>query len=70
MKRVSKCQVLSLVEFCLSCRTMFSGGTIHNPCQRPAPRILASEAKISSKLLIDLEKKAAESCLCAERDCV
>lgn len=39
-----------------------------SPCQGFGSRSMAGESTIKSKLLVDLEKKAAESFLYAERN--
>lgn len=60
---------VSLVEFHVSCRTTPSGLQLAGP-SRLSSSCVACEITINSKLLIGLEKKAAESFLCAERNSV
>lgn len=58
-----------LVEFYGSFRTTLSGLQLAVPSP-PSSSCVAGEIAINSTLLIDLEKKAAESFLCAERNSV
>lgn len=61
---------VSLVELCLSSRITPPGGTISCPHQGPGIRNMASEITINSRMLMGWEKKAAEWCLCAGRNCL
>lgn len=45
------------------------GGTISSAWQGQNPINMANEIITNSKMLSELEQKAAESCLCAKRNC-
>lgn len=49
-----------------SANNTLPGATISNACQGQNPKIMNNEIPTSSKVLTELGKKAAESCLCAK----
>lgn len=49
-----------------SANTTLPDATTSNACQGHNPKIMNNEIPTSSKVLTELGKKAAESCLCAK----